>query len=94
MADGTIGASPAPSATVPLKLRDNGDTTFSLYGASLPVVVDAAGAMFSPASCAHVYAYSGAFLLTDTATDPVTAVVRVKTFVNDGTRITSESAWT
>jgi YD repeat-containing protein len=58
-------------------------------------VQDADGVFnFDPDGCLHTYTYDGSGnLLTDTATDPATQSVYVKTYTYTGANLTSESAW-
>lgn len=59
---------------------------------SLAVVLDSAGAPFSPESCAHAYGFTGTDLTSDTATD-AQGVVRVKTYVVTAGVVQSETKW-
>jgi hypothetical protein len=61
---------------------------------SVILVLDSVGEPFSPDSCSHAYAYNGSNQLqSDTATDPITGFVRVKTYSYTGSNLTGETAW-
>jgi len=65
-----------------------------LRGRPDETVFDNTGEMFSPSSCSHDYGYDGSGnLTTDTATDPIKRIVRVKTFTYTAGQLTSESVW-
>lgn len=55
--------------------------------------IDSAGIPFAPSACSHAYGYSGGNLVTDTATEPGTGIVRVKTYTWVGGQVTAETVW-
>lgn len=62
------------------------------------LTLDNEGWPFSPESCSHVFtADAGGNILTDTATEPMTGVVRVQTFTYAseaaGAAMATKSAW-
>ncbi|MDN7430519.1 hypothetical protein [Burkholderia sp. AU45388] len=73
-----------------------GDTQSGLARAAdtLDVVVDAAGVVFSPSSCSHVFQYDASGnLVADTAIEPITGIERVQRYTYDGPNLISHTAW-
>lgn len=89
-ADAPAASDTATASEVAIAKRHN-VLLSALMATPSDIVLDSAGVAFSPASCSHVYGYTGGDLTTDTATNG--AVVRVKTLTYTGGNLTAESKW-